>query len=75
MPTIGTNVDIIYMAKLVDFIGYYSQVVPNAEKKKSWEKTANHVKFEIIISQCIKHVKYYISMCCKLNLFDLIIYT
>ena len=53
VPMIGTNAYIIYMAKLVDFIGYYSQVVPNAGKKKSWEKTANHVKFEIIISQCI----------------------
>jgi len=41
VPTIGTNVDIIYMAKLVDFIGYYSQVVPNAEKKKSKSKTGN----------------------------------
>jgi len=38
---IGTNADIVYMAKLVDFIGYYSQVVPNAEKKKSKSNTGN----------------------------------
>jgi uncharacterized protein YciW len=30
---IGTNADIIYMAKLAGFIGYYSQVVPNVGKK------------------------------------------
>lgn len=28
----GTNADIIYMAKLVGFNGFYSQVVPNWEK-------------------------------------------
>jgi hypothetical protein len=28
----GTNADVIYVAKLVDFNGFYSQVVPNWEK-------------------------------------------
>jgi len=33
--------DLICLAKLAGFIGYYSPVVPNAEKKKSKAKTGN----------------------------------
>ncbi len=35
----GTNADVIYKAKLVDFIGFNSQVVPNWERKNIEENS------------------------------------